>query len=171
MKNITHIISLPRCRTAWLSQAFTQGPDCYGFHDGIGNHLDDSILSPEEYILKLNARKEENIIDCSSGIPSSPKHLEAVQSKIIVIIPDDKERCRDSWITHLQNNSLLKYWENVVDNFEICCNVFSERIVMSVPFKDITKEFKNIWNACCPLVEYDEQRIADLARLNINEIN
>lgn len=170
MKYLTHIISLPRCRTAWLSVALTQGPDSYAFHDGCGDHSDNSILSVEAYVEKVLARPERCITDSSSGIPSLPDHLSVSQGPIIVIEPDDEMRCRDGWISHLQQPGLLEQWPSLLANFCRCQDHFSDRIALRVPFHSITEAMPDIWRLCCPGVPFDHQRIADLARLNINEL-
>ena len=170
MKALTHIISLPRCRTAWLSVAFTVPPLCYGFHDGIGNHSDNSLLSVDQYVAKLNARPEPFIVDCSSGIPPLPQYIDATNSQIIVILPDDEQACRESWIAHMGGGDHLNGgWSTLVSAFEACRQQFSSRIVATVMLSDISNIMPQLFGLCVPGAAVDIQRITALHRLNISE--
>lgn len=171
MKHIAHIVSLPRCRTAWLSQALTHAPLCYGLHDGVANHDDHSLLTPAQYARKILALPEPFITDCSSGIASMHDHLDVFSGPIVIIAPDSEARCRDSWIEHMNDPSLAERWQVVAGNFETTKQVFKDRVALSVPFLEINQFMPAIWSVCCPGVAYPEQRIHDLMRLAIQEIN
>lgn len=171
MKHVTHIISLPRCRTAWLSQALTHAPLCYGLHDGVSDHNGNGVLSEADYVRKIMSLPEMFVTDCSSGIPAYPDHLSVFNGGIIAIMPDNEDRCRDSLIAHMGDPSIADRWDGIVTGFRQCLDFFNHRIVLRVPFAQITDFMPSIWNVCCPGVPYPDRRIHDLTRLNINEIN
>lgn len=171
MKHLTHIISLPRCRTAWLSQALTHAPLCYGLHDGIADHREKRVMSPTEYAQSIRSLEAHFVTDCSSGIASSIGHLTAFGGPIIVVTPDSEEARRDSWIEHMNDPSLYDQWQVIAGNFQTCRQMLKERIVLTVPMAELNDHMPAIWSVCCPGVVYPERRIRDLARLNIQEIN
>ena len=94
-----------------------------------------------------------------------------VGGPIIVIEPDDIDRCRDSWIRHMRQPGLIEHWPRILQNFGQCQAGFAGRIALRVPFHDITEQMPAIWAVCCPGVPYDAQRIKELSRLNIQEIH
>ena len=171
MKHVAHIVSLPRCRTAWLSVALSQAPHSFAFHDGCGDGSRHAILTPRQYADKMLARPERCITDCSSGIPSLPAHLATFLGPIVVIEAADETRCRDSWVQHLKQPALMEAWPAVLANFHHCQERFGHRIALRVPFDQINEAMPAIWEVCCPGAPYDAGRIVELQRLAIQEIH
>lgn len=164
-KHITHIVSLPRCRTAWLSATLTGG-NCFAYHDLCGE-----CKTTGEYESKLDIPECSNIVDCSSALMFRPDIL-AESAERIVVIERDHEKCRRSMLAHVGNAELVRQiWPLVMDAFDKTLEMFADKIVSRFRFDELsdTSRIRDLWAICAPGEPFDYLRVSRLQNLHINE--
>lgn len=77
-RKLTIVATLPRCRTAWLSELLTIRPESFAFHEGKQWGYRDGDIDNGLYVQKLLSRPEGHIIDCDPAfwMDSTQKSLD-----------------------------------------------------------------------------------------------
>lgn len=162
---ITQIISLPRCRTAWLSAAMTGGK-CFAWHDAVG-----AGCSLADYHERLAMPKAEFAVDCSSGLLIRQDLIEQTDSDLIVIARDPAH-CRASLLRHVECEAVVEaVWPLIMDGFKSALEKFKDRVRMIVDFSQLadTRTVEKVWQVCAPGQPFDWLRVERLQQLTITE--
>jgi hypothetical protein len=165
MKEIFLITGLPRSRTAWLSNFLTIPGQTFCYHE-----LRRWELTVPEMADRLMRRPERYVGTADSALPFYINELmeHLPQAKIIIIDRDDGI-VFDSMIAAFGQEFATESGKLLDLTGEALLELKAAFRHTVVKYNDLDKfdTCREIWNACCPLLEFDNDRWAMLDEFKV----